>query len=667
MGFLENKKSPEHDKRFLFRQENLGSLKYALQNFVSNQNVYYPNLFYIEGAEGSGKSWLTNQVINLTKENNILSTAMTVKVDCEKIILSEVLGLINFMTKTRDAIIDKEPELKTIFTNFDQAYENFLNGSLSEDNGDLKPVPMPQKEILKTRSLLQEKEAQKIKDMESEKQRKIEEEEERIKKEKELQQAKTASKANDAKSRLASLRSQGGYGAKVNAPPSVTQNVTINSKQNAQLIPGKTAIAKEEEVEQISPEINNATSKQKTGSLNMTIGAYTPFSTYSEKELPRTKGGKADVKAIAKDLTSTIDALKKGNVKAVDYKTIILRKFLQAIDIISNNRKLVLIFDNFEKIQPIFNFFFNTFLKNLRTEMIVILASQSDMERELKEKYDTSLLYIYLQNFTYFEVEEYIRKNQTISEPGIIESIHELTGGSPLSLAMVNGIFQNFKGDIFKIMKFLGAANEDEKSLRYLNVVMLDFLPPHDKKMIILLAIIRSINFELIENIAGVFNARNLIQSLSEKYSFIEENGLPETLKKYTRTYAKHEATNLFEEIHRLAHEYYSNKVLEEPENRDYMLEDLYYHFRVDEEGAYINLLSVLAKYLSNDVTFCEEALITVLNINITKEMKNRLTILKDSLPFTILKDHKKTLPLLEAISQLQRRSTGGMQILEGF
>ena len=661
MGFLENRKSPEHEKRFLFRQEKLGSIKYAVQNFINNTNAYYPNLFYIEGVEGSGKSWLVNQVINLSKSGNILDQAMTVNVDCKNIILSDVLGLVNFMVKTRDALVDKDPVLQQAFTNFDKSYNDFLNGVLSEDGND-KVTPPTQREIPKTRSLLQEKEAEKSRLAELEKQRRIDEEQEMLRKEKEAQQAKTASKAMDAKSRLASLRS--GFSAKPNVP---TQSVTINSKENASLIPGKAPAPRESIAEQ-TPTESNITPRKQTGSLNVTAGAYTPLSTYSEKELPRTKGGKADVKAIAKDLTSTLDALKKGNVKAVDYKTILLRKFLQAIDMISNNRKVVLIFDNFEKIQPIFNFFFNTFLKNLRTEMIIILASEADMERELKEKYDTSLSYIYLQNFTYFEVEEYIRKNHVISEPGIIESIHELTGGSPLSLAIVSGAFQNFKGDVFKIMKFLGAAHEDEKTLRLLNVVMLDFLPPHDKKMIILLAIIRTINFELIENIAGVFNAKNLIQSLSEKYSYIEADGLPETLKKFTRTYAKHEAANLFEEIGRLAHDYYRNKVNEDPENREYMLDDLYYHFRINEEEAYTNLLSVLSKYVSNDVSFCEEALAMILNINISKEMKNRLIILKESLPYTILKDHKRTLPLLEAMSQLQRRTAGNtMQILDGF
>ncbi len=216
-------------------------------------------------------------------------------------------------------------------------------------------------------------------------------------------------------------------------------------------------------------------------------------------------------------------------------------------------------------------------------------------------------------------------------------------------------------------MKFLGVASEDEKTLRYLNVIMLDFLPPHDKKMIILLAIIRSINYELIENIAGVFNSKNLIQSLSEKYSFIEEQGLPETLKRFTRTYAKHEAANLYEEIHRLAYDYFSNKIMEEPENRDYMLDNLYYSFKLQEEEGYTNLLTILSKYLSNDINFCDDALNTVLNAGISKEMKNRINVLKESLPSVILKDHKKMLPVLEAISQLQIRNMGGMQILDGF
>lgn len=652
MGFLENKKSPEHEKRFLFRQEALSSLKYAVQNFTKSSNIYYPNLFYIEGAEGSGKTWLVNQVEYLSKENNILSDSLTVKVECKDISLSETLGLVNFMVKTRDAIIDKNPDLESAFSNFDKAYENFLNGELTDDNFIEQKNNIPS--TPKTRSLLKEKqeqEAEKLRLIELEKQRKLEEE----KKQREEQHAKTVSKAMDAKSRLASLRSGGAK---------QTQTMTINSKDNAMLIPGK---SKETHKEEFAPtKIHEVTTGLKQGSHNMT-GAYGHLNTYSEKELPRNRRGEADVKAIAKDLISTIESLKKGNVKPVDYKTILFKKFLQAIDIISTHKKLVLIFDSFDKVQSLSNFFFNSFLKNLRTEIIVIVVSQVDMERELKEKYDTSLMYIYLQNFTYFEVEEYIRKNHVISEPGIIESIHDLTQGAPLSLALVSGAFQNFKGDVFKIMKFLGAASEDEKTLRFLNVIMLDFLPPHDKKMIILLAIVRSINYELIESIAGVFNAKNLVQNLSEKYSFIEAQGLPEILKRYTRTYAKHEAANLFEEIHRLAYDYFSNKIIEEPENREYMLDNLYYSFKLQEEEGYMNLLTILSKYLSNDINFCDEALNTALNSGVSKEMKTRLGILKDSLPYVVLKDHKRMLPILEAISQLQVRNMGGMQILDGF
>lgn len=655
MGFLENKKSPEHEKRFLFRQDALSSLKYAIQNFTNNSNFYYPNLFYIEGAEGSGKTWLINQVEYLGKENNILSNSLIVKIECSEISLSETMGILNFIVKTRDSIISKNPDLISAFNNFDKAYENFLNGELTDDNSPESKVPAPQ--APKTRSLLKEKqdqEAEKARLLEIEKQKKIDEE----KKAREEQHAKTVSKAMDAKSRLASLRTQG-YGAKQN------QTMTINSKDSAQLIPGK---SKETQVkEEFMPsQVHDVSSKVQQGSHNMT-GAYGHLNTYSEKELPRNRRGEADVKAIAKDLISTIESLKKGNVKQVDYKTILFKKFLQAIDLISTHKKLVLMFDSFDKVNSLSNFFYNSFLKNLRTEIIIVVSSQVDMERELKEKYDTSLMYIYLQNFTYFEVEEYIRKNHVISEPGIIESIHDLTQGSPLSMALVSGAFQNFKGDVFKIMKFLGAASEDEKTLRFLNVIMLDFLPPHDKKMIILLSIVRNINYELIENIAGVFNAKNLVKSLSEKYSFIEDKGLPDVLKKYTRTYAKHEAANLFEEIHRLAYDYFNEKVLEEPENREYMLDDLYYSFKINEEEGYMTLLTILSKYLSNDINFCDEAINNALNSGVSKEMKTRLGILKDSLPYVVLKDHKRMLPILEAISQLQVRNMGGMQILEGF
>lgn len=658
MGFLDRKKIPENDKRFLFRQEHLTSIKYAISNFINNRDVYYPSFFYIEGAEGSGKSWLVNQVSSLFK-TPVLAGALEVNLDTKNIVLSEALSVVNFIVQLRNAIVNKEPYLEQAFVQFDQAYRNFLNGTLSDEGGLAEVPPQQQKEAPKIKSMLQEKDAEKARLAEQEKIRK---QEEALQREKEAQQAKNSLRASDAKSRLASLRSKG-MPTKEN-----TATITVNSKENDSLIPGKSALQKQESEQSIQPtQIHSA--KKQVGGFNATASAYTPLGSFGEKEIPKNRRGEADVKAIAKNLTSTIESLKKGNVKPVDYKSILLKKFLMAFDAVCNNRKVVLIIDSFEKIQPLYGFFFNVFMKNVRTEFILIIASQTDMERELKERYDTNMMYMYMQNFSYLEIEEYIKKNIVISEPSVIESINDLTGGLPSALSLISGAFQNFKGDVFKIMKFLGAAAEEEKTLRYITVITLDHLPAHDKKIIVLLSIVREVNLELIESIAGVFNAKNLLQTLAEKYSFVEERGLPEIIKKFTRTYAKHEMPNLYEEIHRLAHEFFRNKVDDEPDNKEYIIDDLYYHFRVNEEEAYLNLLSVISNYINTDVSFCEEAIQGISFVGLSKEMRNRLTILKDSLPYVILKDHRKTLPLLEAISQVQRRAqnTGSMQLLDGF
>ncbi|MBC7474749.1 MAG: hypothetical protein H7263_10700 [Candidatus Sericytochromatia bacterium] len=590
---------------------------------------------------------------------------MEVKLETKNIVLSETLGVVNFIVQLRNAIVNKDSNLEQAFVTFDKAYQNFLNGVLSDDNESSTQSSVKEPVKSNTRSLLQEKEAEKIRLREQERTRKQEEEILILQREKEEQQAKIANRSGDAKSRLASLRS------KTLVHKEQVNTLVINSKENSSLVPGHLPKPQLNETF-IQPTQQPHTVKQQTGGLNMTVSAYTPLSSFSEKEIPKNRKGEADVKAIAKNLTSTLDLLKKGNVKPVDFKSILLKKFLQAFDLVCHNRKLVLTIDSFEKIQPLYSFFFNVFLKNIKSEFILLIGSQSDMERELKEKYDTNIMYIYMQNFTYIEIEEYIKKNHVMSEPSIIESIHGLTNGLPSAMSLINGAFQNFKGDVFKIMKFLGSFNEeDEKTLRYINVVTLDNLPVHDKKMIILLAIIREPNFELIESIAGVFNAKNLLQNLSDKYSFIEEKGLTELLKKFTRTYAKHEMPNLYEEIHQLAYDFFSKKVDFEPDNKNYITNDLYYHFRVNEHSAYLNLLGVIANYLGTDVSFCEELIQSISLVGLSKEMKNLLSILKDSLPYVILKDHKKTLPLLEAISRIQKsgqlNNSNSMQLLDGF
>ncbi|MBC7476032.1 MAG: hypothetical protein H7263_17250, partial [Candidatus Sericytochromatia bacterium] len=101
MGFLDKKKIPEHDKRFLFRQEHLTSIKYAINNFVNNTSAYYPNIFYIEGPEGSGKSWLLNQV-SILSNTPIINGAMEVKLETKNIVLSETLGVVNFIVQLRN-------------------------------------------------------------------------------------------------------------------------------------------------------------------------------------------------------------------------------------------------------------------------------------------------------------------------------------------------------------------------------------------------------------------------------------------------------------------------------------------------------------------------------------------------------------------------------------
>jgi hypothetical protein len=625
VGFLESIKLPEQDRRFLFRQEFLSSIKYSISSFSKGSKGYYPNLFYLEGEEGNGKTWLLNQVGIICKDRTLALNATSVRFESKTVILSDVLGIVNFLVQLRHAVVNSDPTLEPAFAKFDDSYKAFLNGTLSDDNSG-GAISIPE-----------------VKTAEAPVVKQVQEEDPRAKQLREnaaTDKAKTMSRAGDAKSRLASLRSSLNPNSK---PPATatTKVTTIETKENpptgTPLIPGHVAKAPEPAPQNIPTTQPHSVAKKP---LTSQTTAYSSFNSISEKEIPRKRSGEADVKAIAKNITSALEALKRGVVKQVDYKSILLKRFLQAFDAVCNHRKIVLLIDEFEKLQPIFNFFFNVFLKNLRTEFILVIASQLDMEKELKEKYDTNLHYMYMYNFNFFNIDEYLRKFYVTSEPSIVEEVLELTKGSPIGLALVGGAFQNFKGDAFKTMKFLGAKAEGEKDLRHINVITLDSLPAHDKKVIILLSLIKTINYELIEHIAGVFNAENLIQSLAQKYPFVEETGIHDLVKRFTRTYAKYETTSLYEEIHRLAFNYFKNKLEEEPNNKEYILDSLYYQFRMNEDGAYTNLLAYISQFISTDVHFCEELVHGIALVGISKEMRNRIATLKDSLPYVILKDY---------------------------
>lgn len=646
MGFFESIKTPENDKRFLFRQEYLSSVKYSIQNFSRNLGAYYPNFFYIEGEEGTGKTWFLNQISTFCHNPLIAQGVVSARFESKDVILSEVMGVINFLVKIRNSLVEADSSLDKAFSKFDESYRAFINGTLTEDGGSSVPLMDNNKDDKQqsSRAALQDEDETPLK--------KVPEPVNN-----DASKLKTAMRAGDAKSRLASMR------ANAMGTPQKSNVVATKTLASKEPTPAPTPVQQTQQPVIPTTQPHAISSHKPVGASS---NAYSSINSITEKELPRKKSGAADVKAIAKNITNALEGLKRGVVKQVDYKSILTRRFLQAFDLVCTHRKVVLIMDEFEKIQPVHNFFFNVLLKNIKNEFILVISSQLDMERELKEKFDSNLHYMYLGNFTYLNIEEYFKKFHVISEPGIIESVFTLSQGSPTAISLIGGSFQNFKGDVFKIMKFIGSHEVEDRNIRYINMITLDNLPPHDKKVVILLALIRVVNYDLIESISGVFNAKNLIQSLCEKYPFIEEKGLSDMLRRFTRTYAKHETTSLYEEIHRLALDYFKNKLEYEPENKEYIIDFLYYQFRINEEAAYTNLLSYISQYLSTDVNFCEEMIHGIATTGVSKEMRARIANIKESLPYVILKDHKRTLPLLEAISEMQRMNPE-MNLIDSF
>jgi len=603
VGFLDKKKLPEKDKKFFFRQDYLTCVNYSIYNFYYNNKVYYPNIFYIEGAEGSGKTFFLEQ-INIFAENNNLNDLLIIDIDAKDIIMSSAMGIINFMLKIRDKIIEKENYIQKAFNLFDKAYNDFLKGELLEDYKDI---------------------SNQNKDIEENK-------------------IKSSVQVESAKSKLASLRNKNN--------PQKNQLIEDNKKS--------LVIDEFKEGTKAIPNILKVTTMQATTS-------YVPLNKITESDIPRKSSGEVDVKAIAKNISSIMESIKKSNVRQVDYKTILFKKFLQAFDIVCSNRKVVLVIDSFEKIQPIHNFIFNNFLKILRTEFIFIMASQIDLERELKEKFDTNIQYIYMQNFSYLEIEEFLKKNEIIHEHSIVDTILNITNGNPLAVSLIASVFKEFKNDVFKIMKFLDIRDKEYELLRYINTITLDNINQNDRKIIVLLALLRKVDNELIAEIANVFDTNKLLKNLSEKYFFIsEKKGLQHMLKIFTRTYAKHDLQALYQEIYIKAYEFYSKKLEKDPKNKDLITNQLYYYFRVNEYEAYKNLLSVISENLLTDIVFAQQIVHEMGSIGLSKKTREDLNILKESIPYFILKDYKKILPLMEAISSLQKEEPT-LRLLDNF
>lgn len=618
MWFLENKKIPDSDKRFLFRHDSITAIKYSISNFINSNNIYYPNLFYIEGADGTGKTWLLSQVELYSR--NHPSENFLIKLETKDIIYSEVTGAINFLYNLRNTIVSKNQNYEKTFEKFDTAYKSFLAGTLTDDGG-YSEIKIDSKEDV---------EPVKVSFSNNDDDEKPKNQIQRI--------DPKALKTQPQAKQMAAGR------------PLIN---TVQPKANP------LATRKEGEVS-VSP-------RKGTGQLNTAVSAYNSLHSYSEKEVPKKKSGQADVRAIAKSLTNVVDSIKKTPVRTIDFKSILFRKFLDAFETITENNKFILLIDEFEKIQQLQSFFFSSFLKNLKNEVIVVVAGEADMEKILKQRYDTNLGYIYISNFGYLHLEEYFKKFHVLSDPSVVEAVYELTEGIPLGLSMVGSAFQNFKGDVFKIMKYLSIPEEEEKSLRYINVITLDSMPQNERKVIILLSLLRNVDYDLIEHISSVFNAKSMLKTLSDKYYFLDPiKGLHETLKKYTRTYAKHEMTNLYEEIYRLSLDYFKDKITQDPDNRENIIDYIYYQIRVNEDIGYTILLGYVSQFVAIDINFCEHIIHNISGTGISKELRNKLNSLRESFPYIILKDHKRTLPVLEAIAEMQNRNPA-MNLLDTF
>lgn len=394
--------------------------------------------------------------------------------------------------------------------------------------------------------------------------------------------------------------------------------------------------------------------------------AYTPLGNI---EITKLKSGQIDIQAIAKNLTQAIESLKKDTKKEtiIDIKSVLLNLFSLAIDRISNVRRIVLIIDSYEEFEENDKWFRGKFLNSFRKELIIIISGKNDLTREYKNNFEKLVNCLYIREFTLFETENYLREFISLNDPTIISGVYTLSKGLPISISMLSGAIKSFRGNESKIKEFLEYPQEmEDKLIKYIIYIMLDYIPKGDRNLLILLSYLRKFDENLFAELSGVLNPQKTLEKLATNYTFINTRNykLHDLVKKTIRIYTKKELPEVYQEINQDALDYYSDRLRENPEDTNFLIDALYYYFHIEEDMAYKHLLMTISHYLQTNIDFCEVLTNAMMDCQIKKETKINIKNISESLVHFRHRDYKGSQTLLEAISKIQQESSK-LQFLE--
>lgn len=296
------------------------------------------------------------------------------------------------------------------------------------------------------------------------------------------------------------------------------------------------------------------------------------------------------------------------------------------------------------------------------------MAGENDLSKTYLADFDNLAYCIALSPFTVFDTEMYLSLYGGIADPKVVVSTHRLAAGNPLVVSLINGAFQNMKTTPAKMMTFVEWPEEDygDQMNKYIAYIMMDETAKGDQNLLALLAIVRKFESQLFQNLAGILNPKRTLENLAKKYTFVQDSGeMSEWVKVTLRGYAKKEMPALYQEVNQGAYEFFSERVREDPENADLLVDAMYYYFHLSPDAAYTHLIHLVSHYLSANIDICDRLCAEVLYCAIPPEMKNNIRALARSLGYYRKKDPKGSQYVLQVISTVEPAEKTDMEFLQ--
>ena len=296
------------------------------------------------------------------------------------------------------------------------------------------------------------------------------------------------------------------------------------------------------------------------------------------------------------------------------------------------------------------------FLTAFQREIVVAIAGQDNLHDVFNQSFGKVSACVRLRPFNAFETGLYLKQNNRLQDPTLLQAAQDLTGGVPVALAMISSAFQHTvnRSTPAQLLEFLAFPEVDygDQMDKYIAYISLDEFPATDKNMLATIAILRDFQPELFQQLSGVMNVKRTLEHLSQRYPFVSPTGhMSAFVSRTLRGYFKQELPTLFTEINQGAYAYYMELIRAHPDEAALFFESLYYYFHLNPHKAYQNFVQLISHYLHKDLDMCDEVCQAALEASIPKSWREEVERIAEGLGGFRKKDAKSSQVVLAAIS----------------